>query len=69
MKRGRPKSKQLVKVKCFRCGKEFDKDKRNVDLCTNHYCSDTCRHSGTKPRKTYKGEEITTCRSEYATNS
>ena len=48
---------QYLMVTCSRCGKRFKKSKYYVLLSDNHYCSDTCRNNGSKPKKSYKGEE------------
>lgn len=47
---------QYLTVTCARCGIKFKKEKYKAILCDNHYCSDTCRNNGSKPKKSYKGE-------------
>ena len=49
---------KYLEVICSRCGKKFKKLKYYVLLCDNHYCSNTCKNNGCKPKKSYKGEEI-----------
>ncbi|MFA7658797.1 MAG: hypothetical protein WCY19_05130 [Candidatus Gastranaerophilaceae bacterium] len=57
-----------IEVTCSRCGVEFYKSEYYAKLSTNHYCSNNCRNNGSKPKNSYKGEEIKTIKKGHYEN-